>query len=276
MQLRKSVALAVLAALGVGITAAQAHDESKYPNMRGQWVRTGSAQFDPTKPAGFAQQAPLTPEYRKIFADIIANRETGGLANNTTADCLPGGMPRTMIVYETLETLITGPVTYIRGSYMNELRRIYTDGRDWPKKITPAFVGYSIGKWIDEEGDGKFDALEVETRGLKGPRTYDGAGMPFHKDNKTIIKERLYMSKSDADIMHDDITTIDNALTRPWTVHRTYRREKVPTWSEYICEEGNQTVRVGAENYMVSSDGYLMPVRKDQAPPDLRYFKPQN
>ena len=31
-------------------------------------------------------------------------------------------------------------------------------------------------------------------------------------------------------------------------------------------------VRVGKENYMISGDGYLMPVRKDQPPPDLRYF----
>ena len=169
--LRKWVALAVLAILGVDLPGATAHDESKYPNMRGQWVRTGSAQFDPTKPAGFAQQAPLTPEYRKIFMPI-SSRTARPAASPTTPPpiCLPGGMPRTMIVYETLETLITGPVTYIRGSYMNELRRIYTDGRDWPEKITPAFVGYSIGKWIDEDGDGK-----LRRAGSRDPRPQGAA-----------------------------------------------------------------------------------------------------
>ena len=30
---------------------------------------------------------------------------------------------------------------------------------------------------------------------------------------------------------------------------------------------------LGKENYFMSGDGYLMPARKDQAPPDLRYFK---
>ena len=44
-------------------------------------------------------------------------------------------MPRTMIVYETMETIVTPDTTFIRGSYMNELRRIYTDGRDWPAAI---------------------------------------------------------------------------------------------------------------------------------------------
>jgi hypothetical protein len=29
----------------------------------------------------------------------------------------------------------------------------------------------------------------------------------------------------------------------------------------------------GKENYDVSEDDYLLPVRKDQPPPDLRYFK---
>jgi hypothetical protein len=30
-------------------------------------------------------------------------------------------------------------------------------GRDWPKDLDPTFTGYSIGKWIDEDGDGRFD-----------------------------------------------------------------------------------------------------------------------
>jgi hypothetical protein len=32
-------------------------------------------------------------------------------------------------------------------------------------------------------------------------------------------------------------------------------------------------VAIGKEAYLLSSDGMLMPVRKDQLPPDLRYFK---
>jgi hypothetical protein len=39
-----------------------------------------------------------------------------------------------------------------------------------------------------------------------------------------------------------------------------------------LCEN-NPHVRVGNEHYMISGDGFLMPVRKGQAPPDLRYFK---
>jgi hypothetical protein len=43
-------------------------------------------------------------------------------------------------------------------------------------------------------------------------------------------------------------------------------------WSENSCTLGNDHLAVGSQDYMISADGYLMPVRKDQAPPDLRYF----
>jgi hypothetical protein len=39
--------------------------------------------------------------------------------------------------------------------------------------------------------------------------------------------------------------------------------------------EENQHVRIGNDSYMLSADGLLMPAKKDQPPPDLRYFKQQ-
>ena len=38
-------------------------------------------------------------------------------------------------------------------------------------------------------------------------------------------------------------------------------------------QENNTHVSIGNEDYVKSWDGLLMPARKDQAPPDLRYFK---
>jgi hypothetical protein len=32
-------------------------------------------------------------------------------------------------------------------------------------------------------------------------------------------------------------------------------------------------VQIGKESYYLSADGLLMPTRKDQPPPDLKYFK---
>jgi hypothetical protein len=116
--------------------------------------------------------------------------------------------------------------------------------------------------------------LEVETRHLKGPRALDPAGMPTHADNESIVKERISFSQSDPKILQDEITLVDNAFTRPWTVLKTYRRvpEKYPEWLEDICGPGNQLIRIGREIYYRGADGNLMPSRKDQPPPDFRYF----
>lgn len=272
MRYRLSIGLVGLAGI-LSVTAAFAHDESRYPDWRAQWVRADSAQFDPSKPGGRRQEAPLTPEYQARLEVILADRARGSLEGNFTASCLPTGMPRMMIVYETMDIIVLPQMTYIRMSLMNELRRIHTDGRTWPDKLTPSFVGTSIGHWSDEDGDGRFDTLTVESRGFKGPRTYEGTpGIPLHTDNQTVVKERIYLDKNDRDLLRDEITVIDSGLTRPWTVSRKYKRVHKPHWAEYYCNEGNQQVVLGKENYMVSADGFLMPVRKDQPPPDLRKF----
>jgi hypothetical protein len=59
-------------------------------------------------------------------------------------------------------------------------------------------------------------------------------------------------------------------------VHKKFRRERNATWTEYDCNENNNHVAIGKENYFLSADGYLMPSRKGQRPPDLRYFQEQS
>jgi hypothetical protein len=261
-----------LTALGAATAPGFAHDEGKYPDLKGSWIRADRGQatpWDPSKPPGRGQQAPLTPEYQAMYDAALA-RQAAGI--NLTS-CLPPGMPRSMIVPEPMELIVMPDTTYIMLTYMSEFRRIYTDGRKFADDIEPAFSGFSIGTWEDTDKDGRFDTLVVETRGMKGPRTYEGTpGIPLHTDNQTIVKERVYLDKNDKDLLRDEITVIDSGLTRPWTVSRKYQRAKKPYWSEYYCNEGNQQVLIGKENYMVSAEGILMPVRKDQPPPDLRKF----
>jgi len=155
-----------------------------------------------------------------------------------------------------------------------ELRRIYTDDRPWPQNVKSTFSGYSIGKWIDEDGDGKFDVLEVETRHLLNPRVYDASGLPFHTDGKTVVKERIYLDKADKNILRDEITVFDSGLTRPWSITKTAKRSPKarPLWRTAVCAEENARVKIENENYFLSADGKLMPTRKDQPPPDLQYF----
>jgi hypothetical protein len=265
--------LALMAALAAQAAGAEPLDQPRYPAFDGQWVRNMGAQWDASRPRGPRQQAaPLTAEYQAIFEGNSAELFSGGELYNPQIKCLPGGMPRMMIAYEPIQIIVTPDTTYIWIEQMGEFRRIYTDGRSWPAHAKPQFRGTSIGRWIDERGSGRYDLLVVETRNLKGPRTFDADGMPLHADSKTIVKERIYLDRADPNLLHDDVTTFDRALTRPYTVARTYRREPNPVWPEDICDEDNHHVNIGHESYFISEDGYLMPTRKDQPAPVLRDF----
>jgi hypothetical protein len=281
-------ALALLAALAIPIDAVQASDAGKYPDWKGQWERfggplpwhgqPGQLSFDQTKPWGPGQEAPLTPEYEAILEASMADQANGGIGNYPQALCFAAGMPHMMIGFLPQEYIVTPETTYILIGYIDHHRRIFTDGRDWPAEVEPTYQGYSIGRWIDDEGHGRYDVLEVETRHLKGPRTFDASGLPMHSDNQSIFKERFHLDKDDPSILHDEITVIDHALTRPWTVDKKYVRNPNPSpnWIEHICAEGNAQIKIGNEHYFLSADGRLMPTRRDQPPPDLSYFKNSN
>jgi hypothetical protein len=292
------LAAAALVALPWMPTAgAQIFDYGKYPDLRGQWVRYGPSgpdltgplvrlgpsgifrtRFDPHKPPGRGQDVPFTPEYQAIFEANLKDQEEGGQGTAQTFTCVSPGMPRATNGFGEIEFVVTPYTTYILVQHIDDDRRIYTDGRDWPADLEPTYLGYSIGKWVDSEGAGRYDVLEVETRGpFRGPRAFDVTGAPLHRDNQTIVKEQIYLDKANSNILHDDVTVIDHALTRPWTVLKTYGREpnkERPFWRDNNCSESNNHVKIGKENYMLSADGYLMPTKKEQPPPDLRFFKP--
>ena len=273
--------IALAAAAPATLTGAWGFDESKYPQWKGEWRRVpvaglkGQPSHDPDKSEGLAQQAPLTPQYQAILEASIADQAAGGPGNDPTYTCLAPGMPRVMIVYDPMEIIITPGTTHMLMGHIHDSRRIFTDGRDWSADVEPSFSGNSIGRWIDQDGHGDFDLLEVETRGFKGPRVFDATGLPLHFDNQSIFKERVYLEKADPDVLHDEVTVIDHALTRPWTVDKRYVRDADPLaeWFESVCVEYNGQVFIGKENYFLSADGLLMPARKNQKPPDIRYFK---
>src|ERR1700726_4395387 len=273
-----AVAAALTATL-IMVGAVQATDGAKYPNWKGAWARWappnsardpgnggtgftagGQPSFDQTRPWGFGQQAPLTPEYQKVLEDSLADQRNGGEGNffGHAVQCLPGGMPLNMIAFRPLEFVVTPETTYVLIGSDDHHRRIFTDGRDWPAEIEPTFAGYSIGKWVDQDGDGRYDVLEVETRGpFKGSRAYDASGLPLAFDNQSIFKERFYLDRTNPNTLHDVITAIENALTRPWTVDKTYKRNPnpKPQWIETYCTESNSQIKIGTENYYLRGDG---------------------
>ena len=254
---------------------ATGHDETRYPDWSGQWHRVpdgGPPRFDPSKPLR-RQEAPLKPDYRARHEASMRDIDAGGFGLDNNYRCFPSTMPRTMSGITFMEFVISASVTRVLFEQLTFApRRIYTDGRDWPKSQEPAFVGYSIGQWRDSDGDGRYDTLEVETRNIRGPKTWDQTGMPMADDNEAVIKERIYLDRSNRDLMRNEMTAVDNSLTRPWSVLKTYRRIKDPLWVDFSCTEGNPYVLIENQPYVVGADGKLAPTRKGQPAPDLSHF----
>ena len=97
----------------------------------------------------------------------------------SSAKCVPMGMPWQMYAFFAMDFVVTPATTVVLSEAMTaQPRRIFTDGRDWPDYQEPLLTGYSIGKWIDEDGDRKYDVLEIETRYMKVPRIFDQSGIP--------------------------------------------------------------------------------------------------
>jgi hypothetical protein len=267
-----SSVVAVAALLCVSM-AARAEEPNKYSAWEGMWGRgSPPGSWDPSKPPGPGQQAPLTPEYQAVYEANLAKAKAG-IAFDPKYTCGPVGMPRVMTLGAPMEFIVKPAVVYMLLESTSPLRRIYTDGRAWPPDIDPSYVGYSIGKWLDPDSAGAYHTLEIETRALKGLRLMENSGIPLAPDGETVVKERLSLDKADPDIMHNEITTLDHAFTQPWTVSRFYKRVHDARPQEDNCAEENRMIAIGGRMYLEDSEGYLMPLQKDEPPPDPKLFQ---
>ena len=126
---RSSIATIALAAvLAIATLGAQAHDEAKYPDWTGQWKRPGTGKgnaWDPTKPLGRGEQAPLTPEYQAIFEAGLADQAAGGQGTDPVYLCYPAGLPRGMIAIMPMQFIVRSDTTYIFAELFNYFRRLY-------------------------------------------------------------------------------------------------------------------------------------------------------
>src|SRR5215475_11675746 len=175
------VSIAVAGLLCAMAVDAAAQEKSRYPDWSGQWSRVpdgGVPRYDPSKPIR-RQEAPLKPEYQALHEASMKDINAGGVGLDTHYACMPMGMPRQMSGVTYMEFLFSPSVTHILFEDTTaSTRRIFTDGRDFPRNREPTFAGYSIGKWLDTDGDGRYDTLEVETRNLRSPRQCDQTGLP--------------------------------------------------------------------------------------------------
>ena len=214
---------------------------AKLPDFSGVWERAGvGGGGNPvfgTAPAPGRGAAPqrgargtagpsFTPQYEAMRAAAARAPQP---EDNSTANCLPPGMPGIMNQPYPMEFLLTpGKVTIVIEAY-TQVRHIYTDGRPLPADPDPKFFGTSVARW---EGD----TLVAETVGFND-HVQLARGVP-HSDKMKIV-ERFRLT--DPDTMMIETTITDPVvLTAPYTTSSTLRRHRNWTVSEYICEENNR------------------------------------
>ena len=139
---RTRLIMLTAAALLIPFASAQAFDDTLYPAFTGQWTRfvmpgaVGFPPFDPKKPPAQGQEPPLTREYQAKFEATLAERAARGLSDVVSETCLAPGMPMMMQAYEPMQITVLPETTYILIDHIHDShRRIFTDGRDWPKLV---------------------------------------------------------------------------------------------------------------------------------------------
>ena len=200
------------------------------PDWTGIWTRVGSLNFDPTIPGAQPDRPPYNAAFAARFKTILEAEARGQPSNDKSAQCLPPGLVRMMNMVYPMEILQTrGQVTII-AEWMGQIRRIFTDGRGHPADADPTYNGHSIGHW---EGT----TLVIDTVALHGGGILDDHGAPL---GETLhVTERF--AQPDPDTLTDTFTIEDpQALTRPYTATKTFKRNRSIQMMEYVCEENNR------------------------------------
>ena len=269
MLYRSLMSTAALAAgLALAAADAMAFDQAKYPDWSGAWRRTptprvtGQPGFDQTKRLGPAQQAPLTPEAGAIMRGGWRTKPRADKATTRPMSASPPGMPRAM------KPTADG-VRHHARDHLYPDRHINTHAASSPTAAmarglsSRRFSGYSIGKWIDQDGDGRYDVLEVETRGCKGPRAFDAerhAAAPRQPRPSSRSASTSTRPTERPARRHHDLDMRSRVPGRSTRIRRNPTQR--PVWREEICAEGNPHVEIDGEVYFLSADGQLMPQRK--------------
>jgi hypothetical protein len=187
----------------------------------------------PMSPEAFAPQSQpsFTPAYAARERAYEAVQAAGGNEDSPGANCLPTGMPTVMSQPYPMQFLF-GPreVTIDIEAFM-QVRHIYTDGRPHPNEPDPTFNGHSIGHW---EGQ----TLVVDSVGFV-PETPLGFNWGMGHSTKMHIVERFRLKDPDT---LEVVTAIEDpeALTKPWTTSKVFKRHADWTIAEYICEQNNR------------------------------------
>lgn len=180
----------------------------------GIFTRTGGGlSYDPDIPAD-ETTAQLTPEgaaARQAKIDQMA--EIHG-EYDPISDCRPPGFPRWITEPFLHEYIVTPDQTWLINEMVNDVRRVYTDGRDHtaPEDAYDTWNGDTIGFWTD-------GMLVTHTTYLM-PGQYQRGTQPNYSEEVEVVER---WKKVDGITLQSDVWIFDPVnLAEPWYTRQSW------------------------------------------------------
>jgi hypothetical protein len=184
------------------------------PDWSGVYTRAPVAgfAFDPDQAPDGLPTARLTPEYQAKMMKRIEDVKRG-VEWDPISTCAPPGHPRWLTEPFLREFIVTPDQTWLINEMVNDIRRIYTDGRNHTPETDryPLYNGDSIGFW-----DG--DRLVIHTNQLQA-----GMYQRSHPDYTDQVETVEIWHKVDEKTVGADVWVYDPpALAEPWYTKQSY------------------------------------------------------
>ena len=187
---------------------------SSLPDWGGVYTRApvpGFA-FDPDQPPDGLPTAKLTPEFHAKMLKRVEDAKRG-IEWDPISTCSPPGHPRWLTEPFLREFIVTPKQTLLINEMVNDIRRIYTDGRDHLPEADryPLYDGDSIGFWDGQK-------LVIHTNQLKA-----GIYQRSQPDYTDQVETVEIWQKVDDKTLRADVWVYDPpALQEPWFTRQSY------------------------------------------------------
>jgi len=188
---------------------------SALPDWSGVYTRArGGITFDPDQEPGQPPTATLTPEFEARLAERIRLADQG-IEWDPISTCAPPGHPRWLTEPFLREFVVTPDQTWLINEMVNDVRRVYTDGRGHvpEEDRLPLADGDSIGFW-----DGH--RLIIHTNQLR-----EGIYQRRNPDYTDQVETVEIWQKTDDRTLEVDVWVYDPpALVEPWYTRQSYAK----------------------------------------------------
>jgi hypothetical protein len=186
------------------------------PDWTGIWTREAAPFFwDPDQASMTGlPTAKLTPEHDRLLREKL-DKVSRGIEFDPLSNCEPAGMPRWIVEPFLKEFVVTPAQTWLINEMQNEIRRVYTDGRDHPSEADayPLWEGDSIGFWRGDE-------LVIHTSQMRAGQ-YQRI-QPFYTEQVETVE---IWRRSDPTTMIVHVWAFDPpALAEPWYTRQVFKR----------------------------------------------------